>query len=74
MRGYGHRVSWPGQRHVAWRADRQAPDNAKAVHARLAGKKQLACIDKGTQTDFYDVPEFVNIAADCAAAWFEETL
>lgn len=50
------------------------PDNAKAVHARLAGKKQLAWIDKGTQTDFYDVPEYVKIAADRAAAWFEETL
>ncbi|MCI0388654.1 MAG: hypothetical protein MOB07_07790 [Acidobacteria bacterium] len=49
------------------------PDNAKAVHARLAGKKQLAWIDKGTQTDFYDVPEYVNTAADRAAAWFEET-
>jgi fermentation-respiration switch protein FrsA (DUF1100 family) len=44
------------------------------VHARLAGKKQLVWIDKGTQTDFYDVPEYVNIAADRAAAWFEETL
>ena len=34
----------------------------------------LAWIDKGAQTDFYDVPEYVNIAADRAAAWFEETL
>jgi hypothetical protein len=50
------------------------PDHAKTVHAQLAGKKQLAWIDKGTQTDFYDVPEYVNIAADRAAAWFEETL
>src|SRR5262245_20367736 len=50
------------------------PDNAKTVHARLAGKKQLAWIDKGTQTDFYDVPEYVTTAADRAAAWFEETL
>jgi fermentation-respiration switch protein FrsA (DUF1100 family) len=49
------------------------PDNAKAVHARLAGKKHV-WIDKGTQTDFYDVPEYVNIAADRAGAWFEETL
>jgi fermentation-respiration switch protein FrsA (DUF1100 family) len=50
------------------------PDNAKAVHARLAGKKQLAWIDRGAQTDFYDLPEYVNTAADRAAAWFEETL
>ena len=50
------------------------PDNAKSVYAQLAGKKELAWIDKGTQTDFYDVPEYVNIAADRAAAWFEETL
>jgi len=50
------------------------PDNMKAVHARLMGKKRLDWIDKGTQTDFYDVPEYVNPAADRAAAWFEETL
>jgi len=50
------------------------PDNAKTVHERLAGKKQLAWIEKGTQTDFYDVPEYVTTAADRAAAWFEETL
>lgn len=50
------------------------PENAKAVHARLAGKKELAWIDKGTQTDFYDLPEYMNLAADRAAAWFEKTL
>jgi len=50
------------------------PDNVKTVHARLAGKKRLDWIDKGTQTDFYDLPEYVRIAADRAAAWFEETL
>ena len=50
------------------------PHNAKAVHARLAGKKDLAWIDKGTQSDFYDVPEYVTIAADRAAGRFEETL
>ena len=50
------------------------PDNAKAVHARLAGEKQLAWFDKGTQTDFYDVPQYVNPAADGAVAWFSETL
>jgi hypothetical protein len=32
------------------------PDNAKTVHTLLAGKKQLAWIDKGTQTDFYMCP------------------
>jgi uncharacterized protein len=50
------------------------PDNVKTVHARLAGKKRLDWIDKGTQTDFYDLPEYVQIAADRGAAWFEETL
>ena len=50
------------------------PDNMKAVHAQLKGKKRLEWIDKGTQTDFYDVPEYVDLAADRAAAWFEETL
>jgi hypothetical protein len=42
------------------------------VHARLAGRKRLDWIDKATQTDFYDVPEYVRTAADLAAAWFEE--
>jgi hypothetical protein len=46
----------------------------KTVHARLPGKKQLAWMERGTQTDFYDVPEFVRAAADRATAWFEETL
>ncbi len=50
------------------------PDNVRTVHARLAGKKRLDWIDRGTQTDFYDLPECVNIAVDRAAAWFEETL
>jgi fermentation-respiration switch protein FrsA (DUF1100 family) len=50
------------------------PDNVKTVHARLAGKKRLDWIDKGTQTDFYDLPEYVQVAADRAASWFEETL
>lgn len=50
------------------------PDNAKAVHARLAGKKQLVWMENGTQTDFYDVPEYVNAAAAHADAWFKETL
>jgi fermentation-respiration switch protein FrsA (DUF1100 family) len=45
-----------------------------AVHDRLAGNKELAWIDNGTQTDFYDVPEYVKMAADRAAGWFEETL
>jgi uncharacterized protein len=50
------------------------PDNAKAVHARLGGRKHLVWMDKGTQTDFYDLPEYVTAAADYAAAWFKETL
>jgi fermentation-respiration switch protein FrsA (DUF1100 family) len=49
-------------------------DNAKAVHARLAGKKQLVWMENGTQTDFYDVPEYVNTAAAHADARFKETL
>ena len=43
-------------------------------HDRLAGNKELVWIDNGTQTDFYDVPEYVKMAADRAAGWFEETL
>jgi hypothetical protein len=50
------------------------PDNARTVHANLAGRKQIDWVDRGTQTDFYDLPEFVKDAADRAAAWFHETL
>jgi hypothetical protein len=42
----------------------RCPTTPRACNARLAGKKQLAWIDKGTQSDFYDVPELVNSAAD----------
>lgn len=49
------------------------PDNAKAVHARLAGPKHLAWLDGG-QTDFYDLPDHLGRAVDLAAAHFAETL
>jgi fermentation-respiration switch protein FrsA (DUF1100 family) len=50
------------------------PDNAKAVHARLAGPKELAWFKKGTQTDYYDQPEYVQAATERAASWFRDTL
>jgi dienelactone hydrolase len=49
------------------------PDNARLVHARLAGKKRLAWLD-GTQSDYYDQPQQVNAALEHVCAWFEETL
>jgi uncharacterized protein len=50
------------------------PDNAKAVHARLAGRKELAWLGKGSQTDYYDQPEYVNAAIERASSWFQDTL
>ena len=50
------------------------PDNIKAVHSRLKGKKKIDWIGNGTQTDFYDLPEYVQISADRAVQWFEATL
>ncbi|HMJ12714.1 MAG TPA: hypothetical protein VK524_14935 [Polyangiaceae bacterium] len=49
------------------------PDNAKRVHAALAGKKQLAWLD-GTQQDYYDQPAHVATATDHVHGWFQETL
>lgn len=49
------------------------PDNARAVHARLAGKKRLTWLD-GAQADYYDQPKQVDAAVQCAVSWFEETL
>jgi uncharacterized protein len=50
------------------------PDNAKRVHHLLRGKKELAWLGDGTQTDYYDVEDFVARAADRAAAWFDAEL
>jgi uncharacterized protein len=50
------------------------PENVKAVHAALGGEKQLAWMEKGTQTDYYDLPEYVNLALERASAWFDTKL
>ena len=50
------------------------PDNARTVHARLAGSKELAWMPNGTQTDYYDRPQYVSPAADRAAEFFSRTL
>ena len=50
------------------------PENAKTVHAQLAGKKELVWMENGTQIDFYDLPEYVTAAAARADSWFKETL
>lgn len=49
------------------------PGNVKAVRDRLAGPAELLWAD-GTQTDFYDRPEQVTLAADAAADHFRRTL
>jgi fermentation-respiration switch protein FrsA (DUF1100 family) len=49
------------------------PDNVKALRDRLAGPAELLWAD-GTQTDFYDKPDQVTLAADAAADHFRRTL
>lgn len=49
------------------------PDNARSVHDRLAGERELVWAD-GTQTDFYDQPEQVALAVDAADRHFRRTL
>lgn len=50
------------------------PDNVKSVYARLGGEKKLAWIEKGTQTDYYDLPEYVELALEHATSWFAAKL
>jgi hypothetical protein len=50
------------------------PDNARTVHERLKGPKELAWMATGTQTDYYDLREYVTPAADKAAAFLAGTL
>ena len=54
----------------AWRV---LPDNAKSVHDRLAGPRELVRAE-GTQTDFYDQPDQVSLAVDAADEHFRRTL
>jgi fermentation-respiration switch protein FrsA (DUF1100 family) len=49
------------------------PDNARLVHSRLAGKKQLIWLE-GSQQDFYDQPAQVSAAVEHTTRWFDETL
>lgn len=49
------------------------PDNVKALRDRFAGPAELLWAN-GTQTDFYDQPEQVTLAADAAAEHFRRTL
>jgi fermentation-respiration switch protein FrsA (DUF1100 family) len=46
------------------------PDNARLVHRRLRGKKELLWTD-GNQTDFYDQPTQVGFAVEAAAAFLK---
>lgn len=49
------------------------PDNARQVHARLRGEKQLAWV-AGDQVDFYDQPELIERAMAEVLPWFARTL
>jgi len=44
------------------------PDNARLVHSRLRGKKELVWTN-GNQTDFYDQPTQVEFAVDATDAF-----
>src|SRR5262245_37695235 len=47
------------------------PDNARVVHNKLRGPKQLLWTS-GAQTDFYDQPEQVDFAVNAADAFLRE--
>lgn len=49
------------------------PDNARLVHDRVRGHKQLVWLD-GTQQDYYDQPRQVEAATEHVVSWFRETL
>jgi fermentation-respiration switch protein FrsA (DUF1100 family) len=49
------------------------PDNAKLVHGRVRGRKELVWLD-GTQQDYYDQPRQVDQATEHVVSWFRETL
>jgi hypothetical protein len=49
------------------------PANVKAVRDRLAGPGDVVWAE-GSQTDFYDQPEQVSLAARAAAEHFKKTL
>jgi hypothetical protein len=49
------------------------PDNVKALGDRLAGPKQLGWAEGG-QTDFFDQPDQVSVAADAVDQHFRNTL
>lgn len=49
------------------------PGNVRTVHERLAGPAELVW-DEGEQTDFYDRPRQVALAADAADRHFRATL
>jgi dienelactone hydrolase len=49
------------------------PDHVRQVHASLKGEKALAWGD-GSQTDYYDLPAFVDTAVGAVRGWFDRTL
>jgi len=48
------------------------PDHVKRIHSVLTGPKEMLWMD-GTQTDFYDQPNFVEKAIDAAYRHFSTT-
>jgi uncharacterized protein len=48
------------------------PDHVKRIHSALTGPKEMLWMD-GTQTDFYDQPQFVEKAVDAAHRHFSTT-
>src|SRR5262249_4397421 len=49
------------------------PDTVKRLHMERGSRSQLVWLD-GTQTDFYDLPQFVERAVDAATPFFKSTL
>ena len=49
------------------------PDHVKRIHSALTGPRGISWTD-GTQTDFYDQPQFVDKAIDAAHRHFSTTI
>ncbi|MEM8705118.1 MAG: alpha/beta hydrolase [Actinomycetota bacterium] len=51
-----------------------SPDAAAAIHERIQGTKDMLWLDTTNHIDLYDVPEYVDPAAERVVAWMGEHL
>jgi fermentation-respiration switch protein FrsA (DUF1100 family) len=51
-----------------------SPEQAAAIHERLAGPKRMLWLDTTNHIDLYDRPAYVGPAASALSVWFDEHL